>query len=91
MTVDLNTFDAPPEIKQAASTAIAWITDHPVKDKPTCQLAADHRNGLKLMIAQAVELFEPIKKQAHDLHKAICARESLMATNKQGCPEPVTT
>lgn len=70
--------DPPPELEQHVSACVLWSQQNAIATPEQLQLTADHLKEIKTAQKQADEFFDPLVKQAYQLHKDIVARKKVL-------------
>lgn len=75
---ELAKIDPPQELQQSVSACVRWSEANAIADADGFQATAEHLKEIKRQQAQADAFFDPLVKQAYQLHKDICQRKKLL-------------
>lgn len=77
-TAALAEIDPPPELEQHVAACVQWSQANAIATPDQFQATADHLKEIKRAQKAADDFFDPIAKQAYELHRGICARKKLL-------------
>lgn len=75
MSTALMEIDAPPELKNETADCVKWSNANQITTPERYQETGDHLKKIKAALRVADEFFDPLVKQAFDLHKLAVARK----------------
>lgn len=78
MSNALAAIEAPPELEQHVSACVLWSRSNAIATPEQFAQTADHLKEIKAAQKKADEFFDPLTKQAFQLHKDIVARKKLL-------------